>query len=434
MQGERSASLGVDKLRAAEHKMSLFRKGSVLAPAPLYFGRGSMTPAVMATYDRFDVAFERGEGAYLYSTDGRRFLDFGAGVAVTVLGHCHPHLVEALCAQARRVWHCSNLYRIPDQERLAQRLAAATFADAAFFCNSGAEAIECGLKLVRKYQDIAGAPERYRVITSTGAFHGRTLATIAASGSEKHLEGFEPKVDGFDHAPFGDLDAVRATVGPRTAAILVEPIQGESGIHAASADFLRGLREIADAEGLLLFFDEVQCGIGRTGHLFAHEWVGVTPDLMAIAKGLGGGFPVGACLARAPVAAAFAPGSHGSTFGGNPLAMAVGNAVLDVVLDEPFLAHVRETGAALQRRLALLAARFPGIIAEVRGMGLMLGLKCVISNRTLVGKLLEQGLLSIPAGDNVVRLLPPLIIGEREVGEACRIIEDACAELAARAA
>jgi acetylornithine/N-succinyldiaminopimelate aminotransferase len=260
------------------------------------------------------------------------------------------------------------------------------------------------------------------------------LATIAASGSEKHLEGFEPKVDGFDHAPFGDLDAVRATVGPRTAAILVEPIQGESGIHAASADFLRGLREIADAEGLLLFFDEVQCGIGRTGHLFAHDWVGVTPDLMAIAKGLGGGFPVGACLARAPVAAAFAPGSHGSTFGGNPLAMAVGNAVLDVVLDEPFLAHVRETGAALQRRLALVAARFPGVIAEVRGMGLMLGLKCANSNRILVGKLLDRGLLSIPAGDNVVRLLPPLIIGEREVGKACRIIEDACAELAARAA
>ena len=221
-----------------------------------------MIPAVMATYDRFDVAFERGEGAYLYSTDGRRFLDFGAGIAVTVLGHCHPHLVEALCAQAGRVWHCSNLYRIPDQERLAQRLVDASFADAAFFCNSGAEAIECGLKLVRKYQDIAGAPDRYRVITCTGAFHGRTLATIAAGGSEKHLAGFEPEVDGFDHAPFGDLEAVRAAVGPRTAAILVEPIQGEGGIHPASADFLRGLREIADAHGLLLFFDEVQCGHG----------------------------------------------------------------------------------------------------------------------------------------------------------------------------
>jgi acetylornithine/N-succinyldiaminopimelate aminotransferase len=393
-----------------------------------------MTPAVMATYDRFDVAFERGEGAYLYSTDGRRYLDFGAGVAVTVLGHCHPRLVDALCTQARRLWHCSNLYRIPDQERLAQRLAAVSFADAAFFCNSGAEAIECGLKLVRKYQDIAGAPERFRVITCAGAFHGRTMATIAAGGSEKYLEGFEPKVEGFDHAPFGDLDAVRAAVGPQTAAILVEPIQGESGIHAASGEFLRGLREIADAHGLLLFFDEVQCGIGRSGRLFAHEWFGITPDLMAIAKGLGGGFPVGACLATERVAAAFAPGSHGSTFGGNPLAMAVANAVLDLVLDDAFLMRVRETGEALQRRLRIFSTRFPGVFTEVRGMGLMLGLKCVVGNRTLVGKLLDHGLLSIPAGDNVVRLLPPLIIGEHEIDEACRIIEDACAELAARAA
>jgi acetylornithine/N-succinyldiaminopimelate aminotransferase len=393
-----------------------------------------MIPAEMATYDRFDVAFERGEGAYLHSTDGRRFLDFGAGIAVSVLGHCHPHLVNALCAQAGRVWHCSNLYRIPDQERLAQRLVDASFADAAFFCNSGAEAVECGLKLVRKYQDMAGAPDRYRVITCTGAFHGRTLATIAAGGSEKHLAGFEPEVDGFDHVPFGDVEAVRAAVGPRTAAILVEPIQGEGGIHPAPADFLRGLRDIADAEGLLLFFDEVQCGLGRTGRLFAHEWAGVTPDLMAIAKGLGGGFPVGACLARERVAAAFAPGSHGSTFGGNPLAMAVGNAVLDIVLDEPFLARVREIGAGLQRRLAVLPARFPGVIAEVRGRGLMLGLKCVVGNRTLAGELFDRGLLSVSAGDNVVRLLPPLIIGEPEVEEACRIIEDACAELAAKAA
>jgi acetylornithine/N-succinyldiaminopimelate aminotransferase len=393
-----------------------------------------MIPAVMATYDRFDIAFERGEGAYLYSTDGRRFLDFGAGVAVTVLGHCHPHATGALFAQARRFWHCSNLYHIPDQERLAQRLANATFADAAFFCNSGAEAIECGLKLVRKYQDIAGDPERYRVITFAGAFHGRTMATIAAGGSEKYLEGFEPKVDGFDQVPLGDLDAVRAAVGPQTAAILAEPIQGEGGIHVASADFLRGLREIADAHGLLLFFDEVQSGMGRTGRLFAHEWVATTPDLMAVAKGLGGGFPVGACLATGKVAAAFAPGSHGSTFGGNPLAMAVGNAVLDIVLDDEFLTRVGVMGGVLQRRLALLVASYPGVFAEVRGMGLMLGLKCVISNRTVVSKLLERGLLSIPAGDNVVRLLPPLIIGEGEIDEACRIIEAACAELAAKAA
>ena len=251
-----------------------------------------MASAVMGTYDRFDIAFERGEGAWLYATDGRRFLDFGGGVAVTVLGHCHPHLVEALTGQARRLWHCSNLYRIPGQERLAERLVQLSFADAAFFCNSGAEAIECGLKLTRKYQQtVVGLSERYRVITFAGAFHGRTLATIAAGGSEKYLEGFAPKMDGFDHVPFGDLDAVRAAIGPTTAGILVEPIQGEGGIHAAAPDFLRGLRELADAHGLVLFFDEVQCGIGRTGRLFAHEWAGVTPDVMAVAKGLGGGFP-----------------------------------------------------------------------------------------------------------------------------------------------
>jgi len=393
-----------------------------------------MTAAVMSTYDRFDLAFERGDGAWLLATNGRRYLDFGAGVAVTVLGHCHPHLVEALSGQAQSLWHCSNLYRIPEQERLAARLCAASFADAAFFCNSGAEAIECGLKLVRKYQHGAGAPERYRVVTCTGAFHGRTMATIAAGGAEKYLAGFEPKMDGFDHAPFGDLAAVRAAIGPSTGGILVEPIQGEGGITVAPPGFLQGLREIADGEGLVLFFDEVQCGIGRTGRLFAHEWDGVTPDVMAIAKGLGGGFPLGACLATAKVAAAFSPGNHGSTFGGNPLAMAVGNAVLDVVDDPAFLAHVRAISGALQQRLSALPSLYPDVIAEVRGTGLMLGLKCVVPNRTLVAKLIDGGLLSIPAGDNVVRLLPPLIIGEGEVEEACRIIEHACAELGTRAA
>jgi acetylornithine/N-succinyldiaminopimelate aminotransferase len=394
-----------------------------------------MASAVMGTYDRYDVAFERGEGAWLVATDGRRFLDFGGGVAVTVLGHCHPHLVEALRAQAGRLWHCSNLYRIPEQERLAERLATLTFADAAFFCNSGAEAIECGLKLTRKYQHVvAGAPERYRVITCSGAFHGRTLATIAAGGSPKYLEGFEPKMEGFDHVAFGDLDAVRAVVGPATAGILVEPVQGEGGIHPATPEFLRGLREIADAHGLVLLFDEVQCGIGRTGRLFAHEWAGVTPDVMAVAKGLGGGFPLGACLATARVAAAFSFGSHGSTFGGNPLAMAVGNAVLDVVADPAFLARVRAAADDLRGRLATLPGRYPGVVAEVRGIGLMLGLKCVVANRDLVARLLDQGLLSIPAGDNVVRLLPPLIIGETEVDAACRSIEHACMELASKAA
>jgi acetylornithine/N-succinyldiaminopimelate aminotransferase len=394
-----------------------------------------MMSAMMRTYDRFNVAFERGEGAWVYTTDGRRLLDFGGGVAVTVLGHCHPHLVDALTAQARRLWHCSNLYRIPEQERLAERLVAACFADTAFFCNSGAEAIECGLKLTRKYQHVvAGAPERYRVITCSGAFHGRTLATIAAGGSPKYLEGFEPKVDGFDHAPFGDLDAVRAAIGPATAGILVEPVQGEGGINPAAPGFLAGLRDLADTYGLVLFFDEVQCGMGRTGRLFAHQWTDVIPDVMAVAKGLGGGFPVGACLASARIAEAFSPGSHGSTFGGNPLAMAVANAVLDVIDNPAFLEHVRNTAAALHGRLASLPARFPGVIADVRGMGLMLGLKCAVANRALVDKLLDRGLLSIPAGDNVVRLLPPLIIGEREVEEAWRIIEGACVELASKAA
>ncbi|MBL8667798.1 MAG: aspartate aminotransferase family protein [Rhodospirillales bacterium] len=394
-----------------------------------------MASAVMGTYDRFDIAFERGEGAWLYATDGRRFLDFGGGVAVTALGHCHPHLVEALTRQAHRLWHCSNLYRIPDQERLAERLAGLSFADAAFFCNSGAEAIECGLKLARKYQQVvAGARERFRVITFAGAFHGRTLATIAAGGSEKYLEGFAPAMEGFDHLPFGDLEAVRAAIGPATAGILVEPVQGEGGIRVATAEFLHGLRKLADAHGLVLFFDEVQCGIGRTGRLFAYEWAGVVPDVMAVAKGLGGGFPLGACLATSRISAAFAPGSHGSTFGGNPLATAVGNAVLDVVADDAFLAHVRTTGAILHDGLCAVAARYPGVIAEVRGTGLMLGLRCVIPNRALVAALIEGGLLSVPAGENVVRLLPPLIIGAAEVDDALRIIEQACTDLAAKAA
>lgn len=394
-----------------------------------------MASAVMRTYDRFNVAFEHGEGPWLFATDGRRFLDFGGGVAVTVLGHCHPHLVEALVRQAQKLWHCSNLYHIPEQERLAERLVAASFADAVFFCNSGAEAIECGLKLTRKYQHVvAGASQRFRVITCSGAFHGRTLATIAAGGSPKYLEGYQPKVDGFDHVPFGDLDAVRGAIGPATAGILVEPIQGEGGIHPATPAFLRGLRALADEHGLVLFFDEVQCGVGRTGRLFAHQWTEVVPDVMAIAKGLGGGFPLGACLASKRLAQAFAPGSHGSTFGGNPLAMAVGNAVLDVIADPKFLEHVRAVAEDLHRRLAGLPIRFPSVVAEVRGVGLMLGLKCIVNNRSLVEGLLQGGLLSVPAGDNVVRLLPPLIIGAREVEEACRIIEAACAELASEAA
>ncbi len=393
-----------------------------------------MQPAVMATYDRFDLAFEKGEGPYLFATNGRRYLDFGGGVAVTALGHCHPHLVAALERQSKLLWHCSNLYRIPEQERLAARLTAATFADAAFFCNSGAEAVECGIKLVRKFHDLNGAPDRYRIIGCEGSFHGRTLATIAAGASPKYREGYAPDVDGFDHVPFGDIAAVEAAITPQTAGILVEPVQGEGGINVAPAGYLKGLRALADRHGLLLFFDEIQCGMGRTGRLFAYEWDDVAPDLMAVAKGLGGGFPIGGCLATAAVASAFSFGSHGSTFGGNPLGCAVANAVLDLINDEGFLADVRAVAASLQQGLQRIATKHPGVLAAVRGKGLMLGLKSVVPNRMLIDRLQQNGLLAIPAADNVVRLLPPLIIGAAEVNEAVRIIEQSCTELAAKAA
>jgi acetylornithine/N-succinyldiaminopimelate aminotransferase len=388
----------------------------------------------MPNYARVDLAFESGEGAYLRATNGRRYLDFAAGIAVVALGHCHPHLVAALQRQAERLWHCSNLYRIPLQERVAERLVAASFADAVFFCNSGAEAIEGSLKLVRKYHDDTGAPGRYRVVTCRGAFHGRTLATIAAGGSAKHLAGFDPAVDGFDQVPFADIAAAEATIGPETAAILVEPVQGEGGIRPAPAGYLQDLRRLADAHGLLLVVDEVQCGMGRTGHLFAHEAAGIVPDVLATAKGLGGGFPVGACLAAGRAAAVLTAGSHGTTFGGNPLAMAVADAVLDIVLEPGFLDHVRAIGDVLQRGLAVLPTQYPGVIAEVRGTGLMLGLRCAIDAGRLIARLLEGGLLTAPAADNVVRLLPPLVIDERHVGEALGILHTACADLADKAA
>ncbi len=386
-----------------------------------------MTSALMPTYSRADIAFERGEGPYLYATDGRRYLDFASGIAVTALGHAHPHLVRALTEQAQRLWHTSNLFRIPGQERLAGRLVANSFADLAFFTNSGGEAIECGLKLVRKFHDETGNPERYRVITCAGAFHGRTLAAISAGGQEKHLKGFAPEVDGFDHVAFGNLNELRAAIGPQTAAILVEPVQGEGGMRVAAAEYLQGLRRVADEFGLLLFFDEVQCGIGRTGRLFAHEWAGIAPDLLAMAKGIGSGFPLGACLATARVGSALTAGSHGSTFGGNPLAMAVGNAVLDVVLAEGFLGRVEQAGRLLRQRLEALVRRHPSILAEIRGAGLMLGMRCVVPSADMVARLRGAGLLTVGAGDNVVRLLPPLIIGEEQVAEALEMLEGVCA-------
>ena len=387
-----------------------------------------MIPAVMPTYQRADLAFERGEGAYLYSVDGRRYLDFASGIAVTGLGHAHPHLVKALTEQAGKVWHLSNLYRIPGQERVAERLVAASFADSVFFCNSGAEAIECGLKLTRKYHDESGSPERYRIITVEGAFHGRTLATIAAGGQEKHLKGFDPIVDGFDKVAFGNLNELRAAITGETAAILIEPVQGEGGMRGATADYLRALRAVADEFGLLLFCDEVQSGMGRTGRLFAHQWAGIEPDIVATAKGIGGGFPMGACLAKEKVAKALTAGSHGSTFGGGPLAMAVANAVLDILLAEGFLANVERMGSVLRARLEALAKRHPKVLVDVRGAGLMLGIKCVVPNTEMVNRLRAAGLLTVTAGDNVVRILPPLIIDQTHVEEAVAILDKVCAD------
>jgi len=382
--------------------------------------------AVLPAYSRADIAFDRGEGASLYTPSGERYLDFGAGIAVTALGHAHPHLVAALREQAGKLWHTSNLYNIPGQQRLAERLSAATFADKVFFCNSGAEALEGAIKTARKFHSHNGHPERYRVITFEGGFHGRTLATIAAGNQEKHLAGFGPKVDGFDQVPLSDLDATRAAIGPETAAILIEPVQGEGGVRHAGWAFLRALRKLAYEHELLLIFDEVQTGIGRTGKLFAYEWTGIEPDIMAIAKGLGGGFPVGAFLATEEAAAGMVAGTHGSTFGGNPLAMAVGNAVLDVVLDEDFLASVQHKSLLLKQRLAEITDRHGAVIEDVRGEGLLIGLKCKIPSAKLTDALFAQNMLSIGAGDNVVRLLPPLIVSEAEIAEACEKISAAC--------
>lgn len=391
-----------------------------------------MTTAVMPTYGRADLAFERGEGPYLHATNGRRYLDFCGGIAVDILGHAHPHLVEALREQAGKLWHVSNLYRIPGQERLAERLAETSFADMMFFCNSGAEAVEGGIKLCRKYHSANGNPERWRIITCSGSFHGRTLSTIAASGNEKHLAGFGPKADGFDIVPFGNLNILRQAVTSETAAILVEPIQGEGGIHPAQMEYLRGLREVADEYGLLLFFDEVQCGAGRTGRLWAHEWSGITPDVMSVAKGLGGGFPVGAFLATAEAAKGMTPGTHGSTFGGNPLAMSAANAVLDVILKDGFFDHVENIGKYLVERVETVIAKHGTIFKEVRGVGLMQGIVCVGDCMAVMNQLYDEGLLTVIAGDNVLRLLPPLNIEESHVDEAVDCLDRAATALASK--
>ena len=380
--------------------------------------------ALMPTYAPADLAFEKGEGVYLYTADGRRFLDFCAGIAVNCMGHAHPHLVEALTEQAKKVWHVSNLYVIPGQIELAERLAAASFADRVFFSNSGAEALEGSIKIARKYQKDNGHPERYRVIACENAFHGRTLATIAAAGQEKLLEGFGPVVDGFDQVAFGNLNEMRAVITDETAAILVEPVQGEGGLRTAPEDYLQGLRDICDEFGLLLMFDEVQCGMGRTGKLFAHEWADVTPDVVATAKGIGGGFPLGAILTT-EAAGVLRVGNHGTTYGGNPLAMAVGGAVLDELLKDGFLDHVVAVGETLNAALNGLVNKYPTVFDGARGQGLMRGIKLAerIVNREFKTELEGEGLLVAPAGDNVLRLLPPLIIDDSHVAEAIAIFE-----------
>jgi acetylornithine/N-succinyldiaminopimelate aminotransferase len=396
----------------------------------LAMGGAQTTSHLLPTYARVDLAFERGEGAWLVATNGERYLDFTSGVAVNALGHAHPHLVAAIVEQAHKVWHVSNLYRIPEAEKLAARLCEASFADTAFFANSGAEAMECAIKIARKYHAANGAPDRFRIITFEGAFHGRTLATLAAGGQKKYLDGFGPVVEGFDQMPFGDLDATRRAIGPATGAILIEPIMGEGGVREVPPELLRALRRLCDEHGLLLMFDEVQTGMGRTGRLFAYQHSGVEPDVMALAKALGGGFPIGACLATAEAAKGMTAGTHGSTFGGNPLAMAAANAVLDVVLEPGFLDRVRRTGLLLKQRLAEIKDRYPTVIAEVRGEGLLVGLRAIPPCGELVDELRAEKMITAAAGDNVVRLLPPLIVSEEEVAEAVSRIDRACARLA----
>ena len=385
--------------------------------------------AVMPTYARADISFDRGDGAYLVSTDGTRYLDFCAGIAVTALGHSDPRLVRVLSEQAKKVWHTSNLFRIPDQEMLANQLAASSFADFAFFCNSGAEAVEGGIKLCRKYHSANGEPERYRILSFDGSFHGRTLATLSASKNAGHLEGFGPEIEGFDILPFGNTNELRAAVTEETAAILVEPIQGEGGIRPAENDFLREVRSVADEFGLLVFFDEVQCGIGRTGKLWAHEWSGVEPDVMAVAKGLGGGFPIGAVMATSEAAKGMVAGTHGSTFGGNYLAGAVARKVLEIVSERKFLEKVQKVSKLLRHEITKQCEMHPTVYKGVRGKGLMLGIKCGPPNSELVKLLRDEGLLTVGAGENILRLVPPLIIDEHHVAEAVSMLSTVAKQL-----
>ncbi|MFW5680400.1 MAG: aspartate aminotransferase family protein [Pseudomonadota bacterium] len=391
--------------------------------------RNAAIPAVMPNYNRLDVAFERGRGCELWADDGRRYLDLTAGIAVVGLGHCHPHVTEALTDQVQKLWHTSNLYRIGELERLSERLVAHTFAETVLLTNSGAEALEGCIKMARRHFHVRGMPERNRIVTFEGAFHGRTMATISAAGGAKMVEGFAPLLEGFDRVPWGDHDALHEAVGPHTAAILIEPIQGEGGIREVPIPCLRGLRDLCDREGILLMFDEVQCGVGRTGTLFVHEQAGIAPDVMAVAKGIGNGFPVGAVLATAHAAKGLTPGTHGSTYAGNPLAARVCNAVLDVMLAPGFLERVKVAGERLRGGLADLAARHPAVVAEVRGRGLMLGLKLHVDAASFNKVLFEKGLLLVPAAENVLRLLPPLVIADDEIDEALATLDAVAREM-----
>jgi acetylornithine/N-succinyldiaminopimelate aminotransferase len=382
---------------------------------------------LMGVFARAPLAFERGEGARLYTAEGEAYLDCLAGIAVNALGHNHPKLVQALKAQGEKLWHVSNIFTIPGQAALARMLTDATFADVAFFTNSGTEAIECAIKTARKYHWANGQPERIDVIGFEGSFHGRTIAAVNASGNESYLEGFGPKLPGYVNLPFGDLDALKAAVGPTTAAVLIEPVQGEGGARSVPDAVLKAMRGLCDEAGVLLIYDEIQCGLGRTGKLFAHEWVeGAAPDIMTVAKALGGGFPVGACLATAEAARGMTSGSHGSTYGGNPLAMAVGQAAVSELTKPELLAHVREVAGYFTQQLSGLKDRFPDVVDDIRGRGLLIGVKLLTPNRDFMQYARDEHLLIAGGGDNCVRLLPPLTLSLDEAREAMEKLERAC--------
>lgn len=389
-----------------------------------------MIASVLPTYSRAPLSFVKGEGSWLIEADGRRFLDLGAGIAVNALGHAHPALVEVLTDQAQTLWHTSNLYNIPQQEALADRLVDASFADTVFFCNSGTEACELAVKMARKYFYDKGEPDRVEIITFSGSFHGRSSAGIAAAGSEKMTQGFGPLLPGFVHLDWPDHDAIAPAITEKTAAILVEPVQGEGGIVPLPDLALKGLRDLCDAHGLLLILDEVQCGVGRTGRLFAHEWAGIEPDIMMVAKGIGGGFPLGAVLATEEAASGMTAGTHGSTYGGNPLGCAVGCKVMDIVSDPAFLADVNRKAGLFRQRLEALVAAHPAVFDSVRGSGLMLGVKCKAINMDVVNAGYDTQVITVPAADNVIRILPPLTITDDEIGEAITRLDKAAMSVA----